>query len=197
MAAPHLTAGQNPQPGPSKRLLLRSAAFGAGFAVTLCLIGGGLVWYSARTKPPTPWNTTALLAKEPPSFDVSQDGRDIEFTYSVENTTETDYQTESDSQIRMMLRLKNGAFSRPLPGVAPLELPIFIPAKQKGVLTLRLSSSTIPGREASESDAQYHERLRAYCERGIGDVGEFVLFDDVNRYQINLPRWLSEPRKEP
>jgi hypothetical protein len=91
MASPYPTSDQNAQPAPLRRLLLRSAVFGAGFAVTLCLIVGGLVWYSDRPKPPTPWNTTALVAKGPPGFDVSRDGEHIEFNYLIENTANTDY----------------------------------------------------------------------------------------------------------
>jgi hypothetical protein len=46
----------------------------------------------------------------------------------------------------------------------------------------------IPERKISESDEQYHERLRGYCEDKIGGVDSFVLFDEMNHYQINLPR---------
>jgi len=198
MIPPDPVASQNPEPPPSRQVLLRSAAFGAGFAATVILIVGGLLWYSARPKPLTPWNATALLANEPPRFSLSHDGDSIEFTYSVENTTDLDYHIERDSQIRVTARSKDGTFSQPLPREQRvLELPVFIPAKQKALLTLRIVLSAIPERDAAESDEQYHEQLRAYCDSHIGGVGEFVVFDDVSRYQINLPRWRPGPPKEP
>jgi hypothetical protein len=74
-----------------------------------------------------------------------------------------------------------------------LDLPIFIPAKQKAMVTLALPLSAIPQREPSESDAQFHERLRSYCQDHIGGQG-FVLFDDFRRYQINLPGLPDAPK---
>jgi hypothetical protein len=200
MSSPYLVPDPNAKPESPKRLLLRSAGIGAGFAVALCLIVGGWVWYSNRPSPPKPWNTTALIAPDPPGFHVSDDGKHVEFTYRVENTTETDYQIAPDSRTRLMFRGKNGVLSQPLPsGLLPdvLELPIFIPAKQKAVLRIILPLSSFEERSASESDAQYHERLRAYCENHFEKLGAFVLFDEQNRFEINLPRWSPEPHKKP
>jgi hypothetical protein len=53
-----------------------------------------------------------------------------------------------------------------------------------------------PQRNASETAKGYHERLRKYCEDTIGRVDGFVLYDGTSRYQINLPKWLSELPKE-
>ena len=145
MASPHLgPAPQQAQPSSLKRLLLRSAAFGAAFAATSCLILGGFVWYPDRPQPPKAWNTTALVAHDPPSFHVAEDSKRIKFRYSVENTTDS---------------------------------------------RLQLPATDIPQPIPSDSAAQYHERIRTYCEEHFGSVQKFVLFDDLNHYQINLPRW--------
>ena len=198
MASPYLIPDpQQAQPSSLRRLLYRSAAFGAAFAATLCLIVGGFVWYSDRPQPPRPWSTTALVATKPPGFSVSEDAKRIEFKYSVENTTDTDYNADSDQRIKITLKLKNGALLPPFSSESKLLLfPIFIPAKQKALVIIRLPASDIPQKPPSDSDAQYHERIRAYCEEHFKNLEEIVLFDDQNRYQVTLPRWRNVA-KEP
>lgn len=165
--------------------------------MVLSLIVGGWLWYSGRPQPPTPWNTTAVVAKEPPDFHVIRDGKNIAFVYRVENTTDTDYRIDSGAQIRLMFRNKGGLLiSEPYPGTEKvLNLPIFIPAKQKAMVALTPSFSAIPQRESSESDVQFRERLRSYCKDDIAGQG-FVLFDDLKRYQINLPGLPDAPKAQ-
>lgn len=159
-------------------------------------IVGVLLWYSSRPAPPQRWNKNALVATEPPGFDASKDGKRIVFTYSVENTTNTDYSVDSIYGIKVLIRDKGDSLSQPLSeDTSPLRLPIFIPAKQRGRLTVSLTLSGIPVQATTDTDAEYHEQLRIYCEKHLASIAGFVLFDDTNRYQVNLPRWRSEPTK--
>jgi hypothetical protein len=181
-----------------KRPLLIGVGWGLGTAVGLVVLVGGFLWYQSRPKPPKPWNTAALAIKEPPRFQ-SADHEHLEFTYSIQNTTNSDYQIVSDEMVKVVARYKDGTLSTPLSTqVRHLELPVFIPANQKSELTFSVALSGIPERKLSESDEQYQERLRAYCEDHLGSVANFVLFDEANRYEIDLPRWLIEkPKKSP
>jgi hypothetical protein len=79
-----------------------------------------------------------------------------------------------------------------------VDLPssVFIPAKQKGDLTFSLTLSGVPVRQPGEADKEYHERLRGYIEEHLASVSGFVVFDDINHYEINLPRWLSKQPTE-
>jgi len=113
-------------------------------------IVGILLWYSSRPTPPQRWNTKALVANEPPGFNASNDGKRISFTYSVENTTDTDCSVDSIYGIKVMIRDKEGSFSQPLSEEnSPLRLPIFIPANQRGGLTVSLTLSGIPVQAAA------------------------------------------------
>src|ERR1035441_9449765 len=113
-----------------KKILLRSAGFGAGFALTLCIVGGGFIWYSERPRPPKPWNRNAITASGAPAFGVSSDGKHIEFSYSLLNTTNTDYKVDLDTQIKLMMKSQDGTFSLPLSTeTASVTLPVFIPAE--------------------------------------------------------------------
>jgi hypothetical protein len=46
-----------------KRILLRAAGFGAGFALSLALILGVALWYESRPKPPKPWDAKTIRAE--------------------------------------------------------------------------------------------------------------------------------------
>lgn len=128
---------------------------------------------------------------------MADDGKSIEFRYSVENKTDTDYDLDADQRVKVTLKLKNGTLSPPFSSESKLlQLPIFIPAKQRALVIVKLPASDVPQRVSSDSDALYHERIRAYCEGHFRNVQEFVLFDDLNRYQVNLPRW-RDIAKEP
>ena len=161
---------------------------------------GSWIWYSNRPKPSKPWNTRAIAATGSPGFGVNSDGKGIGFSYDIENSTDTDYHVESRNQIAVMFRNDGGGLSEALPeNVAPLRLPIFIPAKQRGTLTLTVVLSDVPQQKPSESDEGFHERVRTFCQEHIKGVNGFVLFDESNRYQIELPRWLVQapPKKTP
>ena len=159
-----------------KRFALKWLAVGAGVGLVAILAVGSLIWYSSRPKPPKPWNTNALIARNSPGFSVHDEGKKLQFSYAVENTTENDYQVESNYQVKVLIKTSDGSFSQLLPDeVEHIILPIFIPAKQTGAIVLELTISGIPIKESSESDDEYHERVRAFCEKRLKGVKGFVL----------------------
>jgi hypothetical protein len=179
-----------------KRFALKWFAVGSGFAVASVVLVFMLIWYSSRPKPPKPWNTTALTAHEAPGFEASRDAKKLEFTFMLENATEGDYHLESDAGLIMMIRNRDGSLSRPIPrDIAPVDTPVFVPSHQKGVLGISLALGEIPQQNPGESDDDYHERIRSFCNERLDGVAGFVLFDEENRYQINLPGWVSERQK--
>lgn len=175
---------------PFRKTLIIAASVGAGAVAMLAVIAGVIQWYSSR---PKPWNTTAIVSVAAPGFSSSTDGKTVGFSYSVKNTTNVDYHVDSNNQVQVMAKLKDGTFVGPIP--ASLRLPIFVPAKQKGILILSMEFQGIPERSASETAAQFHERLRAYLKDHVGRLGSFVVFDNMKHYEISLPKWLSQPPK--
>ena len=176
-----------------KRLAIRCFFGGAGFALVFAIIVGLVGWYNSRPKPPKPWNTNAIIASGPPAFGVWGDGKSIELSYSLQNTTTADYKVDEDTQIKLMSKMADGAFSPPLSKEsASVTLPVFIPAGQKALLLVSLVTADIPQRNGGEADQKYHERLREYLQRNGEGVASFAIFDEANRYQLTLPKWLSE-----
>jgi hypothetical protein len=177
-----------------EKKLLIAAARSAGFGVVLLGVALTAHWYFSRPEPPKLWNVSAIVAQASPRFRVSGDGKKIQFTYDIENTTRMDFHIESTTRITIMAKMEDGVFSEPVPsGTMSVDLPVFVPAKRKGSLVVSALFSEIPERKPSESDIEYHEKVRNMLEKDIGEIAGFALFDEANRYEIDLPRWSAKP----
>ena len=179
-----------------KKTLLIAFAAGAGVAVVIAALAGGAYWYLSR---PKPWDTTALVADGPPGINLADDGKKIRFKYSLENKTDSDYRISSGTEIKIVVKYNDNSLSQPMPTeVASVEFPVFVPTKQAAVVALDISFAAIPPRKESETDEQYNEVLRAYYIDRMKDDRGFVLFDDLDRYEINLPKPAAQtPKKVP
>ena len=185
------TSDPSPKPLSAwKRLALVRFFVGVGFAVVAGLILGGVIWYSSRPIPEKPWNTTTIISKKQPTFDLSDDSTKIVLRYTLENAGDRDYRLDSSSAIGLMARWQDGTLSHPMSDPKELiRLPVFIPAKQKASLQISFPFAGVFARKGSESDAAFHDRLRNYLEQSYRDLGGFVIFDSNYRYQIDLPKW--------
>jgi hypothetical protein len=176
-----------------KRIAIISFFSGFGVALAAALILGGFIWYTSRPTPPKSWNTSALVASGPPKCDAIEDGKRLELRYSVKNSTAIDYSLDAEAanKLRVMAKYVDGHLSQPVENANQVDAPVFIPAGQLGALTLavRLSLSDLPTRGKAESEDDYRERLLAHLESTRPDIAGFALYDETNRYQIDLPKW--------
>ena len=178
-----------------KTTLLKIAAAAAGITLALCIAAACAFWYASRPKPPKPWNTTALTTIEAPAITSYSNENHIFLRYRVQNHTDKDYSIDKTQHLRVMGKYPNGSLTSPLEDnyVSP-ELPIFIPAQHTEMITLEIRDSVARG--AKVSDDEYREQIRAHLNRISLDG--FAVFDEENRYQIDLPKWLSvKPESEP
>lgn len=166
----------------------------------VALVLGVVLWKRSRPKPPPrPWDTTALIGQEPPEFRLVsiEERKLIRFSFIVENTPSYDYEYHPLS-VKLMVKYKDGSLVGPISHpIGTLLQSAFIPAKQRGHIRIFLSAPEAPEKSAGESAQEYHERLRSYLEEHLKNLSGFVLYDEKNHYQLNLPRWRSEPRQEP
>lgn len=88
-----------------KKTLLRAAGFGAGFAVVAALIVAVFLWWTSRPPKVKPWDDKAIVASYE-SLDTEGDENTYRFVYTLENTTDTDYRVENDSNIHLAAFLK-------------------------------------------------------------------------------------------
>lgn len=190
MATPSLPI----KPSPWKRVAIVSFFGGVGFVFALALIVGSFVWYNSRPMQPKPWNKAAIIATDSPGFSSSNDGKRVEFTYSVENTTAADYEIKSRDDVKIMVKTTDNILSHPLSEeAAEIRVPVFIPAHEKAYVELSLGLTGIPERAKNETDQQYHERLRGFLRDHLSGVAGFTIFEQSDRYEIDFKKFLMEP----
>ena len=76
----------------------------------------------------------------------------------------------------------DGSFSQEEP--IRLAYPVFLPAKQHARLAIEI---TQPFNWPAEKDAGYLDKMRNFVKERLENVGEFVLFDQTNHWQLELP----------
>jgi hypothetical protein len=182
-----------------KIVLLRSVGFGAGFAVVLCAVAGTWFRYAARPKPPKPWNKTAITAEYGYVRPEGEKGY-LAFNYVLQNNTDFDYRVESDSGIEITGRLKSEkGFSTFADRYVTADYPIFLPAKSRVRVSLNIPYA-YPIKEKDkpneEESKQYTTAVAKYVTDEMGNLGGFVLFDTVSRYEIDFPGGWEERAKQ-
>lgn len=169
-----------------KRLFIRSAGFGSGFAVLFVFCAFAIRWYESRPKPPKPWNQMAITAR----FDRAQisEEQTYQIYFVLQNTTEEDYRLEESSGTVIDAKLSKGALSY-CSECIKLDYPIYIPAKQSLQISINFRyhfPKTLP-KETAEERKALHKEVAAYLTSDLPGLDGFVIFDQEKRYEINLP----------
>ena len=169
-----------------KRLLVFGAGAGTGFAVTLAVIVGALLWRESRPKPPKPWDTKAITASFG-SIGTEGEKNTLVFHYKLENSTDFDYRSFDGAGVLMAARLEREQSLKLSGGAISVDYPVFVPAHQRVLLALHLPdySYTEP---LPPPGAERRAKLAAYVAKEVPNLDGFVLFDEANRYQINFPK---------
>jgi len=178
-----------------KTLVIKSAAFGAAFAIVLAAISFVVYIWQTRPKADPAWNTSALHATFS-DIDVWEDvvddkghpiergdgalrPGDIEFTYVVENRSGRDYATDGSSIVAMVRRPNGLAASE---GDVRVKYPIFIPAGQRVAMKVSIPYASALGPIDGTTN------LRERVQKQLPKLAGFVLFDRATRYQIDCPK---------
>lgn len=204
-----------------KRLFVVSVSAGAGFALILAILAGGLFWYKSRPKAPRAWDGNAVTAKFVTlEFSNTADHVVFFFNYDLENNTDIDY------------RFMGGAADKPHgpwekysepKGFTPIEVvptagavsvfilkklkgtdsltqdddinrdSVFLPARNKVRFQIRVSYPYDDSFRATERNDL--RKANAFVEQKLEKVNGFVLFDEVDRCQVNLPSGWQKPVK--
>jgi hypothetical protein len=175
-----------------KKYILLGLSTGAGFAIMFCLIAGGFYWYGNR---PKPWNKDAITATFDQIRTEGSENKTLVFFYTLQNNTNRDYKAEVQSHLATLVKLKK---QESLSGLTDgkeylsIDLPIFIPPKQRLRFGLHLKYS-YKGPEyrpdfTEEELEKYRQGLEAYISEKLKNLDGFVVYDEKNRYQIDLPK---------
>jgi hypothetical protein len=161
-------------------LIVAGASLALGALMSLLL-------KTQRQAPPSPisWDSRAVEA----TFEGVR-VREVDAThaalvllYDLTNTTGSDYRLEKDSSEVIMSRLKPGGILSSDTQVV-LDNAAFIPVGSRTRVAIEMDGQfNWPTRH----DAAAERAVRQFVAAEVADVGGFVLFDQPNRYQIELP----------
>ena len=167
-----------------KKLAILGTAIGMGFAAVLVLCLVGYYFYNNQPKPARPWNTSAIKATFE-SVDTEGERNTLVLSYTLENNSGADIDIAEKEWVHLMTRRKN---QESLDGneriFERIDLPIYIPARQKVSYRLHLASS-YPG---SARLPAHNKAFAAWVHDKLDDLNGFTLFDQGDLYQIEFPR---------
>ena len=104
-------------------------------------------------------------------------------SYDLENNTDSDYRLTDGPGVVILSRLKSdGSYSQEQ--TIRLGYPVFLPARQHARLAIQITQSF---NWPAEEDSAYLEKMRDFVKQRLENVGEFVLFDETNHWQLELP----------
>ena len=168
-----------------KKALVIGASAGAGFFLLLLLILTRAGSKSSPAKPPASWRQNAIKATY-----VGTQLRQIDDTlaglflsYDLENKTDRDYRLADTAGVVIMSRLNSG-HSLSQEELIRLSYPVFLPASQRVRIAIEIS---YPFTWPAPRDPALESKLKDFVKQRLAKVEEFVLFDEVDRCQVELP----------
>lgn len=176
------------------RLLVVIIAF-LSAAALLFLVLGRSSKQAVSPRQPEGWNSNAIRS----SFEGVQ-VKEIDpthaaliFSYDLENTTNSDYHLSNDPEVVIMARLKSNSILKAEDSMQ-IDNSIFLPARNRARIVLEATYSfnwptqMYPGQVGPVTQ----EKFRSFVAGKAADLQGFILFDEVSRYQIELPSGWQE-----
>jgi hypothetical protein len=171
-----------------KRIFLRAAGVGVGFALCLAIVVSVVLWRVSRPQPPKPWDTKTIEAEYDGTVD--QHTSDIEFRYALKNTGTEDYRISDSSSVQLAMRMKKDGELTPFNKIVRIDTPIFVPAGHKTMVFLTMKTGEhfqhqLPEHPTDAEREQYRKAVLDYLSDS--KLGGFALFDEMHRIEIDFP----------
>lgn len=130
-----------------------------------------------------PWDSGAITATYMGAQLRETSGTDaaLFLAYELTNNTDKDYRLSDGSGYVVMSRV-NGSLSSEQP--IQLTYAAFLPAHQRARIALQIRRPFI---WPADSDPFLSNKLSAFVSERLGDIEEFVLFDQADRCEIDFP----------
>jgi len=117
----------------------------------------------------------------------------VVFSYDLDNRTGTDYRLASGPNVVIMSRLKPNGILTAAQQVS-LDSAAFVPANDRTRISLEMSH---PFEWPTQRDSSTDRQLRQFVAEQVAGLQGFVLFDQANRYQIELATASPESPQAP
>jgi hypothetical protein len=177
-----------------KKALVIGASGGAGSLLLLILILTRAGFNSSHLKPPGSWSQNSIKATY-----VGSQLRQIDkalaglfLSYDLANNTDRDYRLANTPGVVIMSRLKSG-HSLSQEELIRLSYPAFLPANRRVRIAIEISH---PFAWPAPGDPALESKLKDFVKQRLAKVEGFVLFDEVNRCQVELPSAWQELERD-
>lgn len=154
----------------------------------LLFLGAAYLWHSPHVVQSAagqkPWNRTAIVSTftgvKVRELDATHAAAD--FVYDLENRTNGDFQLAPGPSAVVMRRLSDGSLSSD--ANAHLLSAAFVPVNNRTRITIEMSDAF---NWPAKQDAAADQSFRDFVSHETTGLEGFVIFDQVSRYQIDLP----------
>ena len=170
-------------------MVIAGGSAGAGLLLLFVLTGvltvGGRAPHRVENGAPKPWNGKAFKANYVGSQLKERDKTfaTLTLSYELENRTDVDYHLAEGPGLVIVKKLVSGGGLSQEERVR-LSYPAFLPARQGARIAIEI---TQPFAWPHEDDPAHEDKLRGFVKQRLSNVGEFVLFDEASRCQLELP----------
>jgi hypothetical protein len=175
-----------------KKIVLRSAGVGGGFAVVAAIIVGIAVWWSGRPAKPKPWNTQAITPAGKNELEVQTRGQvfHLQPKCNLKNNTGRDYKMAAESGTLMSVNPDNGGLEKL--DDATWDRKIVIPAGQTVNIKFDIPYN-LDEYEETATDLADMKKLTAFADKRMERIKDLKFFDYIERYEIDCPNsWMSK-----
>jgi hypothetical protein len=170
----------------AKKSLFICGAAGAGLLLVLALIPGGLAYDTPRPRISKSWKLNAIKATYVGSQlkEIDKAHAALFISYDLENNTDVDYRLADTAGVFIMSQLKsNGSLSQE--EHLRLSYPVFLPARRRVRIAIEdLHLFAWP----AERDPKLEDKLKDFVKQRLENMDKFVIFDESDRCQVELPR---------
>lgn len=183
-----------------KKTAVLGAGIGMGIVFSALLIV--LAWYkwAHRTKS---WDKTAITA-EYDGLDTEGSDHDLTFEYTLINNTDRDYRLDQRGpgvHFGGRLRQENSVelhssedeFSR-------FDYPVYVPEHGRVRLLVHVKfpyPTDYPSDGSRDEQHDWQTKVAKFVVKQMGNLSGFVIMDDANRYEIDLPSGWEKRSLEP
>ncbi len=185
-----------------KRLFIKAAGFGAGFALMLAVLAGVGIWYWNRPKPPKPWNDQAIKAEfDYADAEVEGEKNTLVVFYTLENKTDFDYTISDTTEMKIGAQLeRQNSFSVNNDGYVRSDLPLFVPAHGRVRYAVHLAYPYPEREDLNASPDESHDfktRVAQFMTKEFTNLDGFTIYDERARFKIVFSGGWKKRASEP
>lgn len=139
----------------------------------------------SQSEEPSAWSQKTISAGYVGSQlkEIDKTHTSLIISYDLENNTDSDFHIADGPGVVILSKLRtDGSYSQEQP--VRLAYPVFLPARQHARMAIEINGLF---NWPADADAGYLDKMRNFVKDRLENVGEFVLFDQTNHWQLELP----------